>query len=96
MVTLINDEDLNEIVEISREYVDSKLDLEKHKAELWLNTDWINVLGKAKPTIKDKEEWIKLETISEERNVRHLEIDLNNAKRVYNVKMRMMEQGGSE
>ncbi len=90
MVTLIEDELLNEITEINRDFVNKKLDLEEKKANLWINTDWVAVLGKGKPTLDDKKEWIKLQTVSDKREVEQLEIDLNHIKRVYNVKMKMI------
>ena len=82
MNELINDIDI-----ATRDYIDTKLDLEMQEADLWLNTDWNGVLNKAKPTQKDKEYYIKKEINGAKSTVEHNRARVDHLKRKYEVKL---------
>lgn len=77
---------LEELETVNRELIDKKYDYELKKVELWLNTDFSTILNKAKPTQKDKEAYIKQQTIADKRNVKLLEANLEHLKRIFKVK----------
>lgn len=52
---------IKEFIESKTKYYNAKNKFDECYAELWLNTNWEEVLGNKKPTIKDKESWIKLD-----------------------------------
>jgi len=56
-----NLQELNEnLTEAQSVYLESKLRLKTTEAELWISPEvnWESVVGKSKPTQKDKESWI--------------------------------------
>lgn len=74
--------ELNEEIEIlENDYVDMKLEYELRKAELLLNTDFATVIGKAKPTVAEKDAWVKLQTVEDEKAYRQLGVIIASKKR---------------
>ena len=61
---------------------------EQSEVELWLETDWNEVFPDKKPTVKDKEMWIKKELaeIKELRDTAKLQFD--DLKRLYDLVMK--------
>lgn len=74
--------ELNEEIEmLENDYVDMKLEYELRKAELLLNTDFATVIGKAKPTVAEKDAWVKLQTVEDEKAYRQLGVIIASKKR---------------
>lgn len=67
--------------EMEQEYVDMKLEYEMKKADLLLNTDFGTAIGKAKPTVAEKDAYVKLQTIEDERAYRQLGVTIGSKKR---------------
>ena len=68
-------------------YKDSKISLDIRKAKLNLDTNWEEVLGKSKPTVAEKESWIKIETEGQARNVADLKVSRDYCRRVFEINM---------
>lgn len=82
-----------EIYDLEDTVLSEKMNYETKKAELWLSTDFQAVLGKAKPTQKDMEYWIKIELAKEEENYKQLENVLKMQKRLFEI---MLKELGDE
>lgn len=77
---------LAEDVKLAEEKFDNeKLNLELLKADYVLKNDWEKVLGKPKPTQKEKDSYIEKETEVLKRKVKSLERDLKYKKMVYEI-----------
>ena len=73
---------LNEEIEtLEDEYVDSKLEYETRKADLLINTDFQLAIGKAKPTVGEKDAWVKLECADLEQAYKNLGVTIGSLKR---------------
>ena len=75
-----------EIVSTSLDYSIRKMDLKKKEAELQLNTNFEEVLGKSRPTVADKEAYITLQTEDLKHKVDEAENNLDGLKRLYIIK----------
>lgn len=77
-----------EIEEMETDYWNSKYDYEQQKADILLNTDFASVIGKAKPTVAEKEAYIE-QTIGELRLQYHeLRTTLESKKRLFQVMLK--------
>ena len=83
----------DEIEEWETDYWNSKYDYEQQKADILLNTDFASVIGKAKPTVAEKDAYIE-QTIGGLRlNYRELGTTLESKKRLFQV---MLKEIGDE
>ena len=82
-----------EIYDLEDTVLSEKINFETKKAELWLGTDFQTILGKAKPTQKDIENWIKLELAKKEEDYKQLENVLKMKKRLFEI---MLKELGDE
>lgn len=74
--------ELDKEIEVAEsEYVDMKLEFELKKANLLLNTDFASAIGKAKPTVAEKDAWVKRQIIEDERAYKQLRVTIDSLKR---------------
>ena len=74
--------ELDREIEVAEsEYVDMKLEFELKKANLLLNTDFASAIGKAKPTVAEKDAWVKRQIIEDERAYKQLGVTIGSLKR---------------
>ena len=85
---------LNKVIEeMETDYWNSKYDYEQQKADILLNTDFASVIGKAKPTVAEKDAYIE-QTIGGLRlNYHELRTTLESKKRLFQV---MLKEIGDE
>lgn len=84
----------DEIEEMETDYWNSKFEYEQEKADILLNTDFASVIGKAKPTVAEKDAYIE-QTIGELRlHYRELRATLESKKRLFQILLK--ELGDSE
>lgn len=77
-----------EIEEMETDYWNSKFDYEQERANLLLGTDIGAVIGKAKPTVAEKDAYIE-QTIGELRlQYRELRATLESKKRLFQVMLK--------
>lgn len=83
----------DEIEEMETDYWNSKFDYEQQRSDLLLGTDFASVIGKAKPTVAEKDAYIE-QTIGELRlQYRMLRTTLESKKRLFQV---MLKEIGDE
>ena len=70
-----------------KEYLAAKQDLELLKAKYILTNDWESLLGKSKPTQKEKDAYIEVETEELKRKVNDLKLQSEYCKRVFEIHM---------
>ena len=70
---------------VETQYCEAKRGLEVLKAELILNTDWNEALGKPKPTVQEKEAFITLQTQKEQCKIDSLKLRKDYLYRMYKV-----------
>lgn len=68
-------------------YKEKKVELDLAKADMNLNTDWEKALQKAKPTVAEKESYVKLQTADLQREVNELKIKRDYCRRVFEIHM---------
>lgn len=84
----------DEIEEMETDYWNSKYDYELERANLLLGTDFGAVIGKAKPTVAEKDAYIE-QTIGElQLHYRELRATLESKKRLFQIMLK--EIGDSE
>lgn len=66
-------------------YLSLKLEFEKVKAEYCLITNWEEILGKSRPTMAEKDSYIKLHTMDLEKQVNEAKIEKSYARRLYEI-----------
>lgn len=80
--------DLIEEIEVTtNQYVDLKWRIELEESKMWLETDWVAVLNKAKPTQKDKEYYIKQQLNGDKKELEFIRAIIDSLKRKYEVKL---------
>lgn len=77
----------NKICELEQKYDNEKISLETLETSYILKNDWEKVLGKPKPTQKEKDAYVVVETEVRKRNVKKLERQLKHMKRLYEIHM---------
>ena len=78
----------DEIEELETDYWNSKYDYEMQRANILLGTDFASVIGKAKPTVAEKDAYIE-QTISELRlHYRELRTTLEYKKRLFQIMLK--------
>ena len=75
------------ISELEEKYDNEKIDLETLEASYILKNDWEKVLGKAKPTQKEKDNYVVQQTELKKRNLKKLERELKHLKRIFDIYM---------
>ena len=78
-----------EIEDLEATYVESKLEYETKKADILLNTDFSSEIGKPKPTVAEKDAWVKLQTVEDERRVKDLGVIIGSRKRIYEILLKV-------
>lgn len=89
--TMTNDEirKLNdEIEELEDDYWDSKYNYEQDKADILLDTDWATAIGKAKPTVAEKDAYIEKELGNQRLQYRKSRTEVDKKKRLFQVMLR--------
>lgn len=76
-----------QITELEQEYDNEKIALETLEASYILKNDWEKVLGKAKPTQKEKDNYVVQQTEMKKRNLKKLERELKHSKRIFDIYM---------
>ena len=76
-----------QISELEEEYDNEKIALETLEADYILKNDWESVLGKAKPTQKEKDNYVVQQTELKKRNLKKLERELKHSKRIFDIYM---------
>lgn len=77
----------SQITELEQEYDNEKIALETLEASYILKNDWEKVLGKAKPTQKEKDNYVVQQTEMLKRNLKKLERELKHSKRIFDIYM---------
>ena len=77
----------SQITELEQEYDNQKIALETLEASYILKNDWEKVLGKAKPTQKEKDNYVVQQTEMLKRNLKKLERELKHSKRIFDIYM---------
>lgn len=77
----------NKITELEKEFDNEKISLETLEADYILKNDWETVLGKAKPTQKEKDNYVVQQTELKKRNLKKLERELKHMKRIFDIYM---------
>lgn len=78
----------DEIEDLERDVLTRRLAYEEEKAKLWVGCDFPSAIGVAKPTVAQKESYVKLETIDLKEKLEELEIVLGSKKRLFNIMLR--------
>ena len=74
------------IVETSIDYSIKKIDLKKTEANLLLNTNFEETLGKKRPTVDEKKAYLLLQTADLKEELEAIESNLDALKREYSIK----------
>ena len=77
------------ITEMEDEYINAKLYYETKKAELLLTTDFGVELGKAKPTVAEKDAWVKMQCSDDEANYKYVGVTIGSMKRELEIRLKM-------
>ena len=77
----------SQITELEQEYDNQKISLETLEADYILKNDWESVLGKTKPTQKEKDNYVVQQTEILKRNLKKLERELKHSKRIFDIYM---------
>lgn len=77
----------SQISVLEEKYDNEKIALETLEASYILKNDWEKVLGKAKPTQKEKDNYVVQQTEIRKRNLKRLERELKHSKRMFDIYM---------
>ena len=78
----------NEIEDMEKDYWNSKFDYEQQKADILLGTDFGAVIGKAKPTVGEKDAYIEQEIGDRRLHYRTLRAELETKKRLFQIMLK--------
>lgn len=78
----------DEIEELEKDVLSRKLAYEEEKAKLWVSCDFASAIGIAKPTVAQKESYVKLETLDLKEKLEESEIRLGSRKRLFNIMLK--------
>ena len=73
------------LVDAQLDYSVKKLLYKEKEAELLLNTDFEEVLGKKRPTVDEKKSWLLLQMKEDKHEVNHAEALVDKLKRDYEI-----------
>ena len=74
-----------ELVDAQLDYAAKKLLYKEKEADLLLNTDFEEVLGKKRPTVDEKKSWLLLQMKEAKHEVNHAEALVDKLKRDYEI-----------
>lgn len=74
-----------ELVDAQLDYAAKKLLYKEREADLLLNTDFEEVLGKKRPTVDEKKSWLLLQMKEDKHEVNHAEALVDKLKRDYEI-----------
>ena len=74
-----------ELVDAQLDYAAKKLLYKEREADLLLNTDFEEVLGKKRPTVDEKKAWLLLQMKEDKHEVNHAEALVDKLKRDYEI-----------
>lgn len=69
------------------EYRNAKLELEVLKAQYIMQNDWEKIIGKNRPTVQEKEAYIKIQLEERERRVNELKVKRDYCRRIFEINM---------
>lgn len=55
---------INKIDDLNKELLTATIEYKEVKNNLWLNTDWSEAIGKAKPTVDEKKAYISQQSLA--------------------------------
>ena len=74
-----------QLVDAQLDYAAKKLLYKEKEADLLLNTDFEEVLGKKRPTVDEKKSWLLLQMKEDKHEVNHAEALVDKLKREYEI-----------
>ena len=74
-----------QLVEAQLDYAAKKLLYKEKEAELLLNTDFEETLGKKRPTVDEKKSWLLLQMKEAKHELNHAEVLVEKLKRDYEI-----------
>ena len=74
-----------QLVEAQLDYAAKKLLYKEKEADLLLNTDFEETLGKKRPTVDEKKSWLLLQMKEDKHEVNHAEALVDKLKRDYEI-----------
>ena len=74
-----------QLVEAQLDYAARKLLYKEKEADLLLNTDFEEALGKKRPTVDEKKSWLLLKMKEDKHELNHAEILVEKLKRDYEI-----------
>ena len=74
-----------QLVDAQLDYAAKKLLYKEREADLLLNTDFEEVLGKKRPTVDEKKAWLLLQMKEDKHEVNHAEALVDKLKRDYEI-----------
>ena len=83
----------NEIEDLEDDYWNEKFEYEQEKAEILLKTDFATAIGKAKPTVAEKEAYIELQIGEKRLHYRTVRTALENKKRLFQIMLQKLGDG---
>ena len=75
----------DKIEQLENEYIDAKFDYEQERAEMLLGTDFGAVIGKAKPTVAEKDAYISLQLGDKKVHYKRLGVEIDSLKRLFEI-----------
>ena len=83
----------NEIEDLEDDYWNEKFEYEQERAKILLETDFASVLGKAKPTVSEKDAYVELQIGDKRLHYRTVRTALENKKRLFQVMLQTIGDG---
>ena len=83
----------DEIEDLEDDYWNEKFDYEQRRADILLDTDFATEIGKAKPTIAEKDAYIEQQIGERRLNYRMIRTTLDSKKRLFQI---MLKELGDE
>ena len=77
-----------EIEDLEDDYWNAKKEYETQRAEILLNTDFGSAIGKAKPTVAEKDAYIELQVGDIRLDYRMIRVTLESKKRLFQIMLR--------
>ena len=74
-----------ELVDAQLDYAAKKLLYKEREADLLLNTDFEEVLGKKRPTVDEKKSWLVLQMKEAKQELNDAEVEVDRLKRDYEI-----------
>ena len=74
-----------QLVEAQLDYAAKKLLYKEKEADLLLNTDFEETLGKKRPTVDEKKSWLLLQMKEDKHELNHAEVLVEKLKRDYEI-----------